>query len=633
MKKINFIIAFLIISLSSKAQQTGSFTDTIVFMSQDRILSCYVPTSYTPSTNYQLMVCLHGMGDNSNNYRNALINSLNWQSVFPNTIFICPDGGDDYASDFSDPTGDEEIIAECIAYAKINYSIDTNNIILQGFSLGGRSALKYGLDNPSKFKGLLLNTPAIQGLDDALNTTPQGVYYNYANAHQIPIYITCGSNDDIYTYTIEKIYEILKKNNSIVKYTIVTGLGHTIPNSTFTSPCLSFFANPATVPYDLDIFEINLAERSCDTLVSPKIYIRNLGSNNVTTFGLNYSLNSINGTYNWTGNIGPYEHTLVSLPQLSATTGTQSLNVSVGSINTSYTDTLTSNNQLSKSFTIETSGHAYPVFEGFESNVDGWIFPKTGSIFEWFVNNNVHKTGLASISAVNTILMFYTKGDIESFLSPVIDLTSVLNPKMSFDLAYNYQKYTPPYFTNDTVFADTLEVSISLDCGETFQTLYKKGGADLATAQSPILNATQIAQCFFTPTANEWRTEVIDLNNYANQSNAIIKFSYISDMGGCISIDNINFANDVSITEEKQEINFNIFPNPAKDDVKIIVNHSGAMQINIYDAMGRKLFTKGINNKINDEILINTSNFNNGVYIVEVISDNTYSNKKLLINR
>ena len=43
--------------------------------------------------------------------------------------------------------------------------------------------------------------------------------------------------------------------------------------------------------------------------------------------------------------------------------------------------------------------------------------------------------------------MFYTNGDIESFLSPIIDLTSVQNPKMAFDYAYNYEKDTTPYVT------------------------------------------------------------------------------------------------------------------------------------------------------------------------------------------
>ena len=256
-------------------------------------------------------------------------------TVFKNTIFICPESGNNRVKDFSTPLGDEAIIARCIDYAKIYYSIDTNKIILQGFSLGGRSALKYGLVNPSKFEGSLLNTPAIQGLDDALNKIPyMGIYYNYTNPIKVPIYITRGGDDQIYVYTIDKIMEFLKKNNAIVKLTTVAGLGHAIPNSSYVLPCLSFFNNPSTAPYDLDVFEIDLPDCSCDTLIIPKIYVRNIGSNNVTSFEFNHTL-IVKNTFNWSGNIGSYQHALVTLPQLTANTGNDSLVVNIGEINTS----------------------------------------------------------------------------------------------------------------------------------------------------------------------------------------------------------------------------------------------------------------------------------------------------------
>ncbi len=435
------LTAIALFTFNSNAQITGSFTDEVLFNSQNRTLSCYVPLNYDSTANYQLMICLHGLGDNSNNYRNALINSLNWNTVFPNTIFICPDGGDDANSDFSTPVGDEAIIQKSIEYAEQNYKIDTNKVILQGFSLGGRSALKYGMDHPVQFYGLLLNTPAIQGLDDAMNLIPGvGMYFNYTNTPKVPIYITYGADDVVYQYTIDKIHDILKKNNAIVNVISVAGVGHTIPNSSFTSPCIPFFNNPTTALYDLDIFEIDLAERLCNPMITPQVYVRNLGSTPVTSFNLNYQLNSTNGSFNWTGNIGPYEYVLVTLPQLTAITGSQSLDVSIGTINTQFADSIITNNQLSKTFKIEDQGTAFPLSEGFDGNYDNWAFPKTGSLFEWYQDTQVFKTGTASIGSFNTALLFYSVGDVESFLSPVMDLTSVLNPKMSFDIAYNYHK-------------------------------------------------------------------------------------------------------------------------------------------------------------------------------------------------
>lgn len=96
------------------------------------------------------MVCLHGLGDNKQQYRNSLINTLKWPTLFPNTIFICPDGGDDKNKDFYQPAGDEAFILAALNYGLNNYTINPNKILLQGFSLGGRSALKFALDNPEK---------------------------------------------------------------------------------------------------------------------------------------------------------------------------------------------------------------------------------------------------------------------------------------------------------------------------------------------------------------------------------------------------------------------------------------------------------------------------------------------------
>src|SRR4051812_47149331 len=159
------LIMLVILSFGGKtfAQTTGSFDTSITFMSSSRQLSLYVPTTYNSATKYRLMVCLHGLGDNSANYRNALINSLSWNTAMPNTIFVCPEA-ETVNSDYYSTAGSEAIIQQSITVAMSRYQIDTANVILQGFSLGGRAALRYGLDNYSVFKGLLLNTPAVQGV-------------------------------------------------------------------------------------------------------------------------------------------------------------------------------------------------------------------------------------------------------------------------------------------------------------------------------------------------------------------------------------------------------------------------------------------------------------------------------------
>lgn len=285
------------------AQKKGSFNETITFNSEQRTLSCWVPNDYDSTKDYQLMIGLHGLGDNSTNFRNALINNLNWKTHFSNTIFVFPDGRSDQFKDHYLPQGDEEIIAKAIEFAVNNYSIDTTRIILQGFSLGGRSALMYGLDHPGKFFGLLLNTPAIQGIADAQNIQPGGLVYDYQNATKVPIFIANGGADFLYISPIQFAFEAMVKNDGIVRKTTIPGLGHNIPSFNHLSGVIDFFENPHGTKPDADLVKIEIPQRTCQTSVDAKVLLRSTGNADITSLDLEYKVGatakSISGPDFW----------------------------------------------------------------------------------------------------------------------------------------------------------------------------------------------------------------------------------------------------------------------------------------------------------------------------------------------
>lgn len=217
----------------------------------------------------------------------------------------------------------------------------------------------------------------------------------------------------------------------------------------------------------------------------------------------------------------------------------------------------------------------------------------------------------------------------EEFVAPVIDLTSVTVPTLTFDVAFNYTKYTSPYFIPDTVFADTLEISISKDCGETYEVIYKKGGADLATFDDPKINPLNILSVFINPQEENWRKEMVDLSAYSNATEATIKFSYISGMGGSINIDNIAFDEVTSIDESSKKQAFHLYPNPAQDHFTLEFAEPGFRTVNFYNTSGKRLFSKGVNGQ--EQFTISTVEFVPGVYFVEVVSDGKVEVIKMII--
>ena len=92
-----------------------------------------------------------------------------------------------------------------------------------------------------------------------------------------------------------------------------------------------------------------------------------------------------------------------------------------------------------------------------------------------------------------------------------------------------------------------------------------------------------------------------------------------SDDGSCIYATSINEIIDASI---------NIFPNPASNSLNIVSNTFGINEISIYCLNGQKVFNTIVNK---NQVKLSTSDFANGVYIIDIKSDNTSIKRKLII--
>jgi len=631
MKLKTILIAVLFTFFNKGMAQTGSLDVSITFKGESRTLSCYVPSAYDASKAYSLMICLHGLGDKSSNYRNALVNTFKWPSYFENTILICPDGGSDKNKDFYQPVGDEGIIAEAINYAVNKYSIAKNQIILQGFSMGGRSALKYGLDNPGAFKGLLINTPAIQGLADLDNKPVSSLMFNYSNSKKIPIYISVGEQDYTYFNTVQKLISVLKKNNAMIMYAPVANMGHTIAPSLLVSKSLPFFERKHTAPLDADLFELDKDIHFCNQSINHKFTVRNNGDSIIRSLNLSISEGGFSKTMVWKGILHPNEHVIIPFTVTWPTSGFHKPTYTITNVNGKADDN-TTNNTLTNKIEITAPKALTSITEDFESPEIGWTIQESGSAINWYLDSDVKKAGTNSFGTFNTILMFNTLGYKESFTSPFIDVSALTYKELNFDLAFNYHKYTPPYMATETVFSDTLEVLISTDCGVTFTPIYRKGGKELATTPQPILNPLSLSSCFFTPKQNEWRKESINLSKYASAKNAILKFNCISGLGGSLNIDNIHAGSASAFVKPLNELTaFSFYPNPANSLLNVQFPYSENTVINLYDMMGKKIFSQIETQNNKAELFLQS--IESGIYTVEIISGSSKFVKKLVVNQ
>lgn len=88
-----------------------------------------------------------------------------------------------------------------------------------------------------------------------------------------------------------------------------------------------------------------------------------------------------------------------------------------------------------------------------------------------------------------------------------------------------------------------------------------------------------------------------------------------------VEVTNVLSTNEVNISD------FKVYPNPAKDEFRIESNNVNITSVSLYNLLGKKVYS---NNNWNNE-LINVSNINSGVYILNIRADNRSLNKKVII--
>lgn len=109
--------------------------------------------------------------------------------------------------------------------------------------------------------------------------------------------------------------------------------------------------------------------------------------------------------------------------------------------------------------------------------------------------------------------------------------------------------------------------------------------------------------------------------------------------GNAITLDTTDLslcepADTTSVKEILNGVDYNMYPNPAKDQVTLEFNglSNKMLTVEFFDVAGRSLYTTQVNNQVNN---ISTTSFENGVYIVRLkdASGNVLSTNRLIINK
>lgn len=373
--------------------------------------------------------------------------------------------------------------------------------------------------------------------------------------------------------------------------------------------------------YDIGITELkNLPFVSCINRPVASVEVRNFGRLPVANFTLTYARGEISQQVlvsNLFLNTGQSVEIPLELGELED--GPYTLSLSVSQPNGS-TDQRTSDNSLSKLFHVRTSTETIPFRETFASS-------RTGE--EDFLHRLINEDGRTwqlqndeSLGAGNRVVRMTSfdltaLGDEFWLATKVLDLDNAREASMSFKLSYAKRANR----------SERLRVMVSGDCGITFgDIVYDKRGSDLAITDS---------ETFWTPeSADDWRTESIDLSAYAGKSNVVVTLVATNGNGNNMYLDDIEFylsseptppllTNDLIL----------VYPNPAKGIINIAFDlpQRQTVIVRLQDVRGRIFFEKEYPNTLNQVYQLTTINENNGLYIIQVITPSRVTAQRVII--
>ncbi len=302
------------------------------------------------------------------------------------------------------------------------------------------------------------------------------------------------------------------------------------------------------VQYDHDVGVTQIIQPSatyCAEVVTPLVKVKNFGAQTVTAFDLLYQLNG--GTLmsvSWNGLLLPKATTVVSLPSEWAGEGFHTLWVSTHLPN-GMADQQTTNDGKTVDFEVVPVGVSLPFTEDYESGQlpVAWSYQNAEGL--WEITDTTGGYGASSFSA-RAVFYSQPEGIKNSMISPFLNLTNTLPPvTLQWDHAYCKRSVKK---------SDTLTVAVSVDCGVSWQTVWKKGGSDLATAPD-------LKNQLFIPTSDQWVTEWVLLDSFIGAERLLIRFEAKGGQGNALYLDNIGLWGVTTALGALPQT-LTVFPNP-----------------------------------------------------------------------
>lgn len=361
---------------------------------------------------------------------------------------------------------------------------------------------------------------------------------------------------------------------------------------------------------------------NCGTPFTPHISLGNNGTSTLTSCLITHSVDS--GVLNflpWTGSLAQGASTDLALPTIVLEGGAHSIFVNVSQPNGGIDRNNTYDTEIATFRTEGTLGSRTPMTETFTSTT----FPP----LDWYVTNvdggpvTWYRSQAGLNGSGSAIIDFYvgSGGEVDYLDAGNFDLSDgATSAQIDFDVAYCQ------YISEN----DSIEVQYSLDCRDTWTSVFNEAGTVLASGNPPI---NTIA---FVPTnASQWHHKSASLNAVVGNQNVFVRFKATSDGGNCCYIDNINLFADVATatSSANRDKHIRLYPNPSNGKVNIALNYDDVQDVTVTIAniLGDMVTTLSLKDVSSGVYQLDLAGRASGNYIVSIKTVKDVVTKRLSI--
>lgn len=371
---------------------------------------------------------------------------------------------------------------------------------------------------------------------------------------------------------------------------------------------------------DLDLAVTSIlrpSARECLNTATPVVTIANKGRQTITSASIRFRLGNNVSVFQWQGSLPPGTQTAVTANALQLPSGRSSVAAVVFAPN-GATDGRSDNDSLSQLVTYNAAVAQFS--EGFEGSFPplNWDIVNPNQDFAWTRSTLASRSGSSSVYINN--FSSNRIGRKDDLRMPQFNLSNVDSAFLSFWVAA--AAYSPLSTPNNNW--DTLEVLISRDCGATYTSLYKKWGGTLVT------NRTEVTVPY-TPSADEWRMDSIDLTSYINQGDLIMAFRNTTGFENNIYIDDVRLRT-ISINTNLKAKGFMVTPNPANSfiEVQFFPNPVDLESIQVFNSFGQPVLTQLTGSTGLNYYRYDISRWATGMYIVQARFRNRVETRRII---